>query len=62
MWDTLKTDQRPLSSHIVVTVSHVVVVLNLVGVPGRLVGRVVVLHLNIFESFWNILNTLEKCK
>ena len=44
---TLKTDRRPFLSHI--TVSHVVVVLNLVRVPGRLVGRVVVLHLKIFE-------------
>ena len=53
MWDTLKTDRRPFLSHKVVL--HVVVVLNLVGVPARLIGRVVVLHLNIFHYFWNIL-------
>ena len=59
MWDTLKTDRRPFLSHIVV--SHVVVVFNLVGVPGRLIGMVVVLHLKIFDSFWN-LEYLETCK
>ena len=53
MWDTLKTDRRHFLSHIVA--SHVVVVLHLVGVPARLIGRVIVLHLNIFDSFWNIL-------
>ena len=59
MGDTLKTDRRPLLSHIMV--SHVVVVLNLVGVPARLVGRVIVLHLKIFDSF-GILEYLEACK
>ena len=56
MWDTLKTTEKPLLSHHifkVIVVSHVVVVVKLVGVPvgglvahaGRLIGWVVVLHL-----------------